>query len=102
MNDDPHKNEWDDLVRRAHGYHIRPFTPGEKAGVLWAEAELTALHADVVRLMADIVTGDNRVAELMEVIRWAHDVAIYDDEYPGKNARLRRELLQKAKMVIKL
>jgi hypothetical protein len=44
MNDDPHKNEWDDLVRRAHGYHIRPFTPGEKAGVLWAEARIAALE----------------------------------------------------------
>jgi chromosome segregation ATPase len=45
---------------------------------------------------------DARIGELEDTIRWAHDVAITDDEYQGKNAHRRRELLQKAKMVIKL
>ena len=36
--DDTHRNEFDDLVRRAKGYHVHPLTPGEKAGVLWADA----------------------------------------------------------------
>lgn len=39
-----------------------------------------------------------RVKELEKVVWWAHDVGIRDDEYQGKNAALRSELLQKAKL----
>lgn len=49
MNDSAHQNEFDDLVRRAKGYHVHPLTPGEKAGVLWADAELKRLRAIATR-----------------------------------------------------
>jgi hypothetical protein len=46
MTDAP-KNEFDDLVRRAKGHHVQPLTPGEKAGILWAEGELKRLREAV-------------------------------------------------------
>jgi hypothetical protein len=57
---DTNKNEFDDLVRRARGYHVHPLLPGEKAGILWADAELSRLLSLEARLTEEGVASHLR------------------------------------------